>query len=118
MITPQTFSRWIAAACIAALQLAALDLVSAQTAPELSPRRLVRKPPFVTKAAEALVRARAAMKARDFAKAYAEYRAALGLAARTGAEHDEALRGFSESGVKLGQERLKEKRTAEAERIA
>jgi esterase/lipase superfamily enzyme len=58
------------------------------------------------------------MKVRDFAKAYAEYRAALDLAAKTGAEHDEALRGFSESGVKLGQQRLRERRIAEAERIA
>lgn len=118
MITPQRFSRWIAAACIAALPLAALDLVSAQTKPELSSRELVRRLPVVSKAAEALVRARAAMKARDFATAYAEYRAALGFAAKTSAEHDEALRGFSESGVKLGQQRLREKRPAEAERIA
>jgi esterase/lipase superfamily enzyme len=118
MITPQKFSRWAAAACIAALQLAALDLVSGQTKPVLSPPQLVRKPPVVSKAAEALVRARAAMKAQDFAKAYAEYRIALGLVPKTGAEHDEALRGFSESGVKLGQERLKAKRTADAEGIA
>jgi esterase/lipase superfamily enzyme len=118
MITPRTLSRWIATASVAALQFAALDLVSAQTKPELLLRQLVRKPPVVSKAAEALVRARAAMKARDFTKAYAEYRAALGLAPKTGAEHDEALRGFSESGVKLGQERLKAKRPAEAERIA
>jgi esterase/lipase superfamily enzyme len=118
MITPQKFSRWAAAACIAALQLAVLNLVSAQTKPVLSPPQLVRKPPVVSKAAEALVRARAAMKAQDFAKAYAEYRIALGLVPKSGAEHDEALRGFSESGVKLGQERLKAKRTADAEGIA
>ncbi len=117
MITPPKFSRWIAAACIAALQLAALDLVSAQTKPELS-RQLLRRPLVVSKAAEALVRARAAMKAQDFAKAYVEYRAALSLAPQTSAEHDEALRGFSESGVKVGQERLKAKRTTEAEQIA
>jgi esterase/lipase superfamily enzyme len=118
MITPRIFFRWIALACVAALQYAAVDFVSAQTKPESSPRRLVRRPPVVSKAAEALVRARAAMNARDFAKAYTEYRIALDLAAKAGAEHDEALRGFSESGIKLGQERLKEKRTAEAERIA
>jgi esterase/lipase superfamily enzyme len=118
MITPQKFSRWAAAACIAALQLAALDLASAQTKPVLSPPQLVRNRPVVSKAAEALVRARAAMKAQDFAKAYAEYRIALGLVPKIGAEHDEALRGFSESGVKLGQERLKAKRTADAEGIA
>ena len=58
------------------------------------------------------------MDAKNFELAYAEYRAALKLAARTGAEHDEALRGFSESGVKLAQQRLKERRAAEAERIA
>jgi esterase/lipase superfamily enzyme len=117
MITPQIFSRWIAAACIAGFQLAALDLVSAQTAPESSPRRLLRRPASVTKATEALVRARVAMNAKNFVLAYAEYRAALNLAARSGAEHDEALRGFSESGIKLAQQRLKERRRAEAERI-
>jgi esterase/lipase superfamily enzyme len=118
MITPRIFPRWIAAACIAGLQFAALDRGLAQTKPELSSRQLVRKPAVVSKAAEALVRARAAMKAQNFAKAYAEYRAALDLTAKTGAEHDEALRGFSESGVKFGQQRLKEKRVAEAEHIA
>jgi esterase/lipase superfamily enzyme len=118
MLTRQTFSRWIAAACIAGFQLAALDVVSAQTAPESSPRQLVRRPANVSKATEALVRARAAMNAKNFVLAYAEYRAALNLAARSGAEHDEALRGFSESGVKLAQQRLKERRKAEAERIA
>src|SRR5438477_4270054 len=118
MIAPQTFSRWIAAASIAALQLAAVDLASGQNAPESSPRRLVRRPHVVTKAAEALVRAGTAIEAQNFELAYAEYRAALKLAAGTGPEHDEALRGFSESGVKLAQQRLKERRAAEAERIA
>lgn len=118
MTTPRTFSRWIAAASIAALQLAALDLVSGQTAPESSARRLVRRPSVASKAAEALARARAAMEAKEFAAAYAQYRAALNLAASTGAEHDEALRGFSDSGVKLAQQRLKEGRKTEAERIA
>jgi esterase/lipase superfamily enzyme len=117
MLTPHTFSRWIAAATIATLLLGGLDFASAQTAPELSPRRLVRKPVVVSKAEEALIRARLAMKAKNFAVAYAEYRAALKLAARTGPEHDEALRGFSESGVELAQQRLKERRAADAERI-
>jgi esterase/lipase superfamily enzyme len=69
-------------------------------------------------ATEALVRARGAMKARNFELAYKEYRVALNLAAKTGAEHDEALRGFSESGVKLAEQRLKENKFADAERIA
>ena len=65
-----------------------------------------------------LARARAAMKAGLFSTAYAEYRKALNLTGRGGPEHDEALRGLSESGVKLAQQRLKEKRPAEAKRIA
>jgi esterase/lipase superfamily enzyme len=118
MIIAQIFRRSIATASIAAVLLAALDLVSAQTAPELSSRRLIRRPLVASKATEALVRARVAMKAKKFELAYAEYRAALKLAPRTGAEHDEALRGFSESGVELGKQRLKEGRASEAERIA
>ena len=118
MPNPHTFLRWTAAACIAGLPFAALDLVSAQSPPESSPRRLVRRPPTVSKAAEALLRARVAMNAKNFAVAYAEYRAALNLAARSGAEHDEALRGFSESGIKLAQQRIREGKKTEAERIA
>ena len=92
----------------------------AETAPRPrpSPEAAIRKPIAPETASAVLVRARAAMKAGKFATAYAEYRKALNLAARTGTEHDEALRGFSESGVKLAQKRLKEKRTVDAKRIA
>jgi esterase/lipase superfamily enzyme len=65
-----------------------------------------------------LARARAAAKKPDLAQAYAEYGIALRLVPRTGPQHDEALRGFSESGVKLAQQRLEEGQASEAERIA
>lgn len=118
MITRHLFSQRMVAFSIAALQMAALGFVSGQTAPRLSPVPLVRTPLLASKAAEPLLRARGAMKTQNFAQAYAEYRAALNLAARTGPEHDEALRGFSESGVKLAQQQLKEGHAPEAERIA
>ena len=106
------------AVAVAALQIAVGGLLLAETTPRPSPEAGIRKPVVPEKASAVLVRARAAMKAGKFAAAYAEYRKALNLAARTGPEHDEALRGFSESGVKLAQQRLKEKRTADAKRIA
>ncbi|HEX4641528.1 MAG TPA: alpha/beta hydrolase [Chthoniobacterales bacterium] len=106
------------AVAIAALQIATAGFLSAETALRQSPSASLHKPIAPEKASAILVRARAAMKAGKFAMASAEYRKALNLAARTGPEHDEALRGFSESGVKFAQQRLKEKRPAEAKRIA
>ena len=118
MIRRHSFSHWVAAACIGALQMAALISVSGQVNPRLSPQPLVRPQLIVTEGEQALVRARAAMKSQNFAQAYTEYRSALNLTPRTGSQHDEALRGFSESGVKLAEQRLKDGRAPEAERIA
>ncbi|HMG06502.1 MAG TPA: alpha/beta hydrolase [Chthoniobacterales bacterium] len=117
MIRGHSFSHWAAAAFVGALQMAALVSVSGQVNPRLTAQPLVRSL-TLTEGEQALVRARAAMKLQNFVLAYREYRSALKLAPRTGLLHDEALRGFSESGVKLAQQRIKEGRAPEAERIA
>jgi esterase/lipase superfamily enzyme len=118
MIRRHSFSHWVAATCIGALQLAALVSVSGQVNPRPSAQPLIRRPLIVAAGEQALVRARAAMKAQNFAQAFTEYGTALKLNPPTGSQHEEALRGFSESGVKLAQQRLKEGRSPEAERIA
>jgi esterase/lipase superfamily enzyme len=118
MIRRHLFSHWIAAVSVGALQLAALVSVLGQVNPRLPAQPLARRQFIATQGEQALVRARAAMKSQNFVQAYTEYRSALILAPRTGPLHDEALRGFSESGVKLAQQRLKEGRAPEAERIA
>jgi esterase/lipase superfamily enzyme len=118
MIRRHSFSHWAAAACIGTLQIAALLSVSGQVNPRPSAQPLIRRPLIVAAGEQALVRARAAMKAQNFAQAFTEYGTALKLNPPTGSQHDEALRGFSESGVKLAQQRLKEGRASEAERIA
>lgn len=101
------------------LQMLALGSVFAQVDPRLTRRPLVpRDEARLAEGEQALVRARAAASKENVAQAYAEYGAALRLAPRTGPQRDEALRGFSESGVKLAKQRLKEGQAAEAERIA
>jgi esterase/lipase superfamily enzyme len=117
MIRGHSFSHWVAAAFVGALQMAALVSVSGQVNRRLPAQPLARAL-TVTEGEQALVRARAAMKLQNFAQAYAAYRSALKLAPRTGPLHDEALRGLSEGGIKLAQQRIKEGRAPEAERIA
>ena len=113
-----SFSLRRIAVAIAALQVVMASPLAAETAPRSSPSPANQKPVVAEKASVVLVRARAAIKAGKYTLAYTEYRKALNLAARSGPEHDEALRGFSESGVKLAQQRLKEGRAREARRIA
>jgi hypothetical protein len=69
-------------------------------------------------AERALARARAAFAARDWAGAYADFRTALKANPIGSPQHDQALRGFSEAGIKLAQERLGAGRREEARRIA
>lgn len=104
--------------CAGVLQMLALVSVFAQVDPRLTRRPLVPLEARLSEGEQALVRARAAANKQNVAQAYAAYGAALRLVPRTGPQHDEALRGYSESGVKLAQQRLKEGRAPEAERIA
>ena len=116
MITRHSSALRVVAVCVAAIQIAALSSLVAQTAPRTSASPPIRRL-VVDEAALALANARTAMKAGNFEQAYAQYRIALNLAGKTGPQHDEAQLGFSESGVKLAQQRLREARVPEAERI-
>jgi esterase/lipase superfamily enzyme len=103
--------------CVLALQLAAASVFSQTTLP--TPERPLVRPLVVADSAEqALARARAAFAARDWAGAYADFRTALKALPIGSPQHDQALRGFSEAGIKLAQERLGAGRREEALRIA
>lgn len=96
----------------------ALVSVLGQADPRLTRRPSVPIEARLGEGEQALSRARAAANKQNVAQAYAEYGTALRLLPRTGPQHDQALREFSESGVKLAQQRLREGQAAEAERIA
>ena len=60
------------------------------------------------------------LQAKDFAKAHDEFRVAVNFlpdALTTAAEHDAAVAGFCESGVKLAEQRIAEGKYGEAEQI-
>ncbi len=60
------------------------------------------------------------LQAKDFARAHDEFRVAVNFlpdALTTAAEHDAAVAGFCESGVKLTEQRIAEGKYAEAEQI-
>jgi esterase/lipase superfamily enzyme len=67
---------------------------------------------------QTLVRARLAFAKGDWAGAYADFHAALKATPSGSPQHDQALRGFSEAGIKLAQQQLKAGRGNEARRIA
>ena len=65
-------------------------------------------------------RGKLALEAKDFASAHDEFRVAVNFlpdALTTAAEHDAAVAGFCESGVKLAEQRIAEGKYAEAEQI-
>ena len=104
--------------CVLALQLAAAAAVFSQTALPTPERPLVHPLVVADSAEQALARGRAAFAARDWAGAYADFRAALKAIPIGSPQHDQALRGFSEAGIKLAQEQLGAGRREEARRIA
>ena len=104
--------------CVLALQLAAAAAVFGQTALPTPERPLVRPLAAAGSAEQTLARARAAFAARDWAGAYADFRVVLKAIPIGSPQHDQALRGFSEAGIKLAQERLGAGRREEALRIA
>lgn len=118
MIRQHPNSRRGMAACIVALQLAAAAVICGQNDWPSSGRRLQRNPVVAREAEQALVHARTALAAGNFARAYTEFRVALRVAPADGPQHDEALRGFVESGMKLARQRLAEGQVEEAQKVA
>jgi esterase/lipase superfamily enzyme len=118
MIRKHSNWRWGVAACIVTLQLTAATFICGQNDWPPSGGRVLRNPVVAKETEQALVRARAALAAGNFARAYAEYRVALKAAPASGPQHDEALRGFVESGTKLARQRLAEGQLEEAQKLA
>jgi esterase/lipase superfamily enzyme len=120
MIPRLQFSRLLVPVCVIALHALAIDPAAGQFERRGPSRGIVRPQLGTSEGDQTLMRARAAMGAQNFALASAEYQSALNLLANNPAfarQREEALRGFAESGVKLAEQRLREGRVAEAERI-
>jgi general secretion pathway protein D len=98
-----------------------LNAARAEDVRRIAEREIARRQASVGQGEAALARGRAALVSNDFAKAHDEYRTAVAALPDTvtGAKlHDEAVRGFAESGVKLAEQRIAEGRQPEAEQIA
>src|SRR5438067_1922349 len=94
--------------------------VLAQNVDRMSKREIERRQAALPRGAEVLARAQAAMRARNYAVAHEEFRSALELlpdAVTSGKEHDGALTGFCESGVKVAEQRIADGNFAEAESV-
>ncbi|MDQ6624443.1 MAG: type II and III secretion system protein [Verrucomicrobiota bacterium] len=93
---------------------------AAQDAQRAAEREIARRQAAIPHGNEALARARLAMQARDYARAHDEFRnavAALPDAVVSGDGHEEAVRGYCESGVKLAELRVQEGKYNDAEAI-
>jgi general secretion pathway protein D len=100
--------------------LVLLPLLRAQNVRSIAEHEVARRQAAVGQGQAALARGQLAMKAKDFAKAHDEYRAAVTFlpdALTTDHQHAEAVRGFCESGVKLAEQRIAEGKYGEAEQI-
>ena len=110
--------------CSAGLLAAALLLTPqarAQTsAQRAAQREAARREAGLPHGSEALARAKGELAAKDYARAHEDFRAAVTYlpdAVVSGKEHDEAIAGFCESGVKLAEIRVQEGKYTEAEAI-
>jgi general secretion pathway protein D len=115
------FSSLFSRMLIASVLVVAGGNLTAQDVHKIAEREVARRQHEIGKGEAALSQGRAAMESKDFARAHAAYRTAIDLlpdAVATSRAHDEAVRGFCESGVKLAEQRLAENKSAEAEQIA
>jgi general secretion pathway protein D len=92
----------------------------AQTADTVAEREVQRRQSAIPQGEAALIRAKAAMKAKNFAVAHEEFRTALVYlpdAVVSGKAHDDAVEGFCKSGVILAEARIAQADYAGAEAI-
>jgi general secretion pathway protein D len=92
----------------------------AQDVRSIAEREVARRQQGLGRGEAALVQGRAAMETRDYMRAHDAYRAAcdfLPEGTTSGSAHNEALRGFCQSGVKLAEQRIAEGKYGEAEQI-
>jgi general secretion pathway protein D len=105
----------------AAFVTVSVTAIRAQNVERIAEREVMRRQNGIGEGVAALARGRAAMQANDPAKAHEEFRIAITFlpdAVATGTQHDAAVRGFCESGVKLAERRIVEGKYSEAEQIA
>ncbi|CAN5670591.1 hypothetical protein BH20VER1_BH20VER1_01450 [soil metagenome] len=94
--------------------------LGAQSAAWVAEREIARRQAAIPQGADALARGKLALQAKDYARAFDEYRVAVNFlpdAAASGAARQEAVRGFGEAGVKVAELRVQEGKYAEAEAI-
>jgi general secretion pathway protein D len=92
----------------------------AQNVNHVADREATRRQEALPRGEEALARGKAAMAEKKFSVAHKEFRAALDFlpdAVVSEKSHDDALRGFCASGLKLAEHRIAEGKYAEAEAI-
>ncbi len=112
-------SRSLPLLCCLALAASA-PVVFGQSAEQAAEREIARRQAALPRGNEAIVRARVAMRAGDYAAAHEEFRAAVTFlpdGAASGGNHSEAVRGFAESGVKLAEIRVQQGKHNDAEAI-
>ena len=114
-VTPrQSIVRSDAGTCVLVLQLVAATAIFGQTALP-TPERTLRRAPVVADSTEQmLARARHEFAVGNWEGAYLDFRAVLKAAPIGSTQHDQALRGFSEAGIKLARVQLKAGRRDEA----
>ena len=119
--TPRRYRRFILLSLLLTQgPLAALSPALAQNVRSIAEREISRRQTGILQGQGALARGRISLEAKDFAKAHDEFRTALSLlpdAVASGDEHDAALKGFCESGVKLAEQRIAEGKYGEAEQV-
>lgn len=104
----------------APLLVATLSPLPAQDVHRIAEQEVARRQAAMLQGQSALERGKLAMKANDFARAHDEFRTAVTFlpdALTSADEHDAAMKGFCESGVKLAEQRIAEGKYAEAEQI-
>src|SRR6059058_111779 len=93
---------------------------AAQAVEDISQREVHRRQTVLPQGEAALARGDAAMRAKNFALAYQEFKTAVTYlpdAVVSGKAHDKAVEGFCESGVALAEQRIAKGKYAEAEAI-
>ncbi|HEY1583386.1 MAG TPA: type II and III secretion system protein, partial [Chthoniobacterales bacterium] len=91
-----------------------------QNVRSIAEREVAKRRAAVLQGQGALERAKLALQSKDFAKAHDEFRVAVTFlpdALTTADQHDAAMKGFCESGVKLAEQRIAEGKYGEAEQV-
>lgn len=106
---------------IAVLFATLASRATSQDVHRITEHEVARRQTAIVQGQGALARAQLAIQAKDLQKAHDEYRVAVSFlpdSLATAEPHDEAVKGFCESGVKLAEQRIAQGKYAEAEQIA